>query len=193
MSLLSLVDSCELFACAAAVGAAFTAAAAVASAFREAATEATSDGDAGAVSVAATGDRSVSSAAGYAAESVASPAAVVVVIGDEDWEEAAMAIGALLLDALLVRREAGAEFVVYDVVVLVDATLHLGFPAPCEHGESGCCEEWGCDLGGASHDFPCGDRLAGARVESDTFAHGTLCEGAKLERPKIKFKKLAYF
>ncbi len=89
------------------MGSAF--AAAVASALGEAAAESSSDGDAGAVGVAATGDRGVASSADYAAEAVASPAAVVVAVGDEDGEEATVAVGALLLEALLIRREVGAE------------------------------------------------------------------------------------
>jgi hypothetical protein len=103
----------------------------------EGAAEASAAGDAGAIGVAATGDRSVSSAAGYAAETIASPAAVVVAVGDEDWEEAAVAIGSLLYP-LLIGGEIGAEAVVDDMVVLVDAALHLGLSAAGEHGEGGC-------------------------------------------------------
>ncbi|WP_433967611.1 hypothetical protein [Tunturiibacter gelidiferens] len=85
MSLLrSMIRRCCLFAGAATVGSAFAAAAAVTSALGEAAAEATSDGYTGAVGVAATGYRDVASAADYAAESVASPAAVVVAVGNKE-------------------------------------------------------------------------------------------------------------
>jgi hypothetical protein len=144
------------------VGSAF--ATAVASALGEAAAEAASDGDAGAVGVAATGYRGVASTADYAAESVASPAAVVVAVGDEDGEEATVAVGALLLEALLIRREVGAEFVVYDVIVLVDAALHLGLAAAGEEGECGCGQEWGGDVRRAFHrDRGCGAVLTQSR------------------------------
>jgi hypothetical protein len=43
----------------------------------------------------------------------------------------------LLLDALLVG-ETGAELVVDDVILLVDAALHLGLAAAVEEGECGC-------------------------------------------------------
>jgi hypothetical protein len=40
-----------------------------------------------------------------------------------------------------------AETVIDDVVVLVDAALHVGFAAAGEEGERGCSEERGGDLG----------------------------------------------
>jgi hypothetical protein len=51
-----------------------------------------------------------------------------------------------LLDALLVG-EIGAELVVDDAILLVDAPLHLGLAAAGEDGECGGGEEWGGDLG----------------------------------------------
>lgn len=117
----------------------------MAAAFGEAAAEAAAGGDAGAGGVAATGCGRVAASADYAAETVASPAAVVVVVGDEEGEEAAVAVGTLL-DALLVG-EIGAELVVDDAILLVDAPLHLGLAAAGEDGECGGGEEWGGDLG----------------------------------------------
>jgi hypothetical protein len=121
----------------------------VAAAFGEAAAEASASGDAGAGGVTAAGGRGVAASADYAAEAVASPAAVVVAVRDEEWEETAVAVGALL-DTLLVG-EISAELVVDYVVLFVDATLHLGLAAAGEHGECGCGKEWCGDLGGAAH------------------------------------------
>jgi hypothetical protein len=45
----------------------------------------------------------------------------------------------------------GAEAVVDDLVVFIDAALHLGLAAAGEHGESGCGQERGGDLVGAAH------------------------------------------
>jgi len=75
----------------------------------------------------------VGAAADLAAEGVASPSAVVIVIGEEG-NVAAVAVGSLLGLVGLVLAEA----VVDDVVVLVDAALHLGAAAPGEKGEGGC-------------------------------------------------------
>ena len=122
----------------------------MAAAFGEGAAEASAGGDAGAVDVAAGWVRGVGASADYAAEAEASPSAVVVAVGDDDGDEAAVAVGALLLRALLVR-EVGAELVVDDVVLFVDAALHLGLLAAGEDGERGCGEEWGGDLVGAAH------------------------------------------
>jgi hypothetical protein len=135
-----------LFAGAAAVAAAAFAAG-VAAVVGEGFPEASAGGYTGAVGVAASCDGSVSTTADDAAEAVAAPSAVVVAVGEEDGDEAAVTVGALLLDALLVGWEVGAELVVDDVVLFVDAALHLGFLAAGEEGESGCGEEWGGDLG----------------------------------------------
>jgi len=119
-------------------------AAAVASAFGEAAAEASADGDAGAVDVAAACGWDVAATADYGAKSVASRAAVVVTVEEVGGKEAAVAVGSsLLLGVVLV----GAEAVVDDVVLFVDAALHLGLLAASEHGECGGGEEWGGDLG----------------------------------------------
>ena len=115
----------------------------MAAAFREGAAEASAGGSGG---VAAAGHGGEGSSADGAAEAVASPAAVVVVVGDEDGDEAAVAVGVLLGLGLV-----GAEAVVYDFVVLVDAALHLWLAAAGEHGESCGGEEWGGDLVGAAH------------------------------------------
>jgi hypothetical protein len=130
----------------AAVGAAF--AAAVASAFGEAGAEASADGYAGAVCVASTTDGSVATTADYRAEAVSAPAAVVVAVEEIGGKEAAVAVGpSLLLGVLLV----GAEAVIDDVVLFVDAALHLGLLTAGEHGERGGCEEWRGDLSGTFH------------------------------------------
>jgi hypothetical protein len=117
----------------------------VTAAFGEAAAEAAAGGDAGAGGVAATGCRRVAASADYAAEAVASPAAVVVAVGDEEGEEAAVTVGTLLLYSLL--RLIGAEAIVDDLVVLVDAALHLGAAAAGEEGEGCGGQEWSGDLG----------------------------------------------
>ena len=127
-----------LLACASAVAAAFTAAA-VASTVGEDAAKASADGYAGAVGVAATGDWSIAATTHYAAEAIATPTTIVVAIGNEDGEEAAVAIGSLLLlYALLVSGKVGAELIVDDMVLFIDAALHLGFLAAGEHREGGC-------------------------------------------------------
>src|SRR5436309_2852465 len=108
----------------------------VAAAFGERADEAAAGG------VAATGRGGVGAAAGLAADGVAAPSAVVVVIGEEG-DEAAVAIGSLLGLAGLVFAEAVVDY----VVVLVNAALHFGAAAAGEEGEGGCGEEWGGDLG----------------------------------------------
>jgi hypothetical protein len=41
----------------------------------------------------------------------------------------------------------GAEAIVDDLIVFVDAALHLGLAAAGEDGECGGGEEWGGDLG----------------------------------------------
>ncbi len=78
--------------------------AAVAAALGEAAAEASAGGYAGAGGVAATGVRGVTASANYAAEAVASPSAVVVAVGDDDGDESAVAVGALLRDRVGWRR-----------------------------------------------------------------------------------------
>src|SRR5882757_10473641 len=105
----------------------------MAAAFGEAAAEAAAGRDAGAGRVAAAGCRRVAASADYAAEAVASPAAIVVVVRDEEGQEAAVAVRALL-DALLVGK-IGAELVVDDAILLVNAALHLGLAAAGEDGE----------------------------------------------------------
>ena len=120
----------------------FSCAPAVAAARGEAPAEASAGGYAGAGGVAATGCRGVSASPNYAAEAVTSPAAVVVAVGEDDGDESAVAVGALLREGL-----GGAEVVVDYVVLLVDAALHLGLAAAGEEGECGGGEEWGCDLG----------------------------------------------
>jgi hypothetical protein len=57
-----------------------------------------------------------------------------------------MAVGALRLDALLVGK-IGAELVVDDAILLVDAALHLGLAAAGEDGKCSGGEEWRGDLG----------------------------------------------
>ena len=118
----------------------------MAAALGEAAAEASACGYAGTGGIAATGCRGVTASANYAAKAIAPPAAVIVAIGDDDGDESAVAVGALLLGALLVR-EIGAEAVIDYVVLFVDAPLHLGLAAAGEEGECGCGEEWGGDLG----------------------------------------------
>jgi hypothetical protein len=135
-----------LFACAATVAAAAFAAT-VAAAFGERAAEASADRHTGAIGVAAASDRSVAATADQAAEAITAPSAIVVVVGDDDWEETAVAVRSLLLNALLVGWKVGAEAVVDDLVVLVDAALHLGFLAASEHRECGCGEKWSGDVG----------------------------------------------
>jgi hypothetical protein len=54
-------------------------------------------------------------------------------------------VGVLLLDSLL--RLIGAKAIVDDLVVLVDAALHLGAAAAGEKGEGCGGQEWGGDLG----------------------------------------------
>ena len=114
----------------------------MAAALGETAAKASAGGYAGAGGVTATGCRGVTASANYTAEAVASPAAVVVAVGDDDGDEAAVAVGALLGDGLV-----GAEAVVYYVILFVDAALHLGFAAAGEEREGGCGQEWGGDLG----------------------------------------------
>ncbi len=65
-------------------------------AFGEAAAEASAGSYAGAGGIAATGCRGVTASANDAAEAVASPAAIVVTVGDDDGDESAMTVGALL-------------------------------------------------------------------------------------------------
>jgi hypothetical protein len=67
------------------------------------------------------------------------------VVGEDDGNEPAVSVGVLLLDSLL--RLIGAEAIVDDLVVLVDATLHLGAAAAGEEGEGCGGYEWGGDLG----------------------------------------------
>jgi hypothetical protein len=118
----------------------------VAAALGEAAAEASAGRHARTGRVAASGRRGVTTSANYAAEAVASPASVVVAVWEDDRDESAVAIGALLGDRLI-----GAEVVVYYVVLLVDATLHLRLAATGENGK--CCggKEWCGDLSGALH------------------------------------------
>jgi hypothetical protein len=139
MILLSLLFE-GLLACAAAVAAAGTAA--VAAAFGEGAAEAASCGDAGAGGVTVTGCGSVTASADYAAEAEAAPSPVIVAVRNDDGEEAAVAVGALLRGGLV-----GAEAVVDYVILLVDAALHLGFAAAGEERECGRGKEWSGDLG----------------------------------------------
>jgi hypothetical protein len=117
-------------------------AAAVAAAFGEGTAEATSCSDAGAGGVAASGCGGVAASADCAAEAVASPAAVVVAVGNEEREEAAVAVGTLLCGGLV-----GAEAVVDYVILFVDAALHLRFAAASEERECGRGKEWSGDLG----------------------------------------------
>jgi hypothetical protein len=109
----------------------------VAAAFGEGAAEAAACG------VAAAWSWRVRAAADLAADAVAAPSSVVIVVGEEEREEAAVAVGALLGLVGLVLAEA----VVDDVVVLVDAALHLGTAAAGEEGEGGGGQEWRGDLG----------------------------------------------
>ena len=73
-----------------------------------------------------------------------------VAVRDKEGDKAAVAVGTLL-DSLLIGGQVGAELVVDDDVMLVDAALHLGLAAAGEHGECGCGKEWCGDLGGALH------------------------------------------
>jgi hypothetical protein len=132
---LSFTSSAAAVAAAAAV--AFPAAAGVAAAFGEGAAEASAGG------VAAARCWRVRAAADLATESVAAPSSVVIVVGEEEREEAPVAVGALLGLVGLVLAEA----VVDDVVVLVDAALHLGTAAAGEKRECGGGQEWCGDLG----------------------------------------------
>jgi hypothetical protein len=125
------------FAGSASVTATFAAATGVAAAFGEGAAEASAGG------VAAARCWRVRAAADLAAESVAAPSSVVIVVGDEEREEAAVAVGALLGLVGLVLAEAVVDY----VVMLVDAALHLGTAAAGEEREGGCGQEWCGDLG----------------------------------------------
>jgi hypothetical protein len=109
----------------------------VAAAFGEGAAEASAGG------VAAAWSWRVGAAADLAADAVAAPSSVVIVVGDEEREEAAVAVGALLGLVGLVLAEAVVDY----VVMLVDAALHLGTAAAGEKRECGCGQEWCGDLG----------------------------------------------
>ena len=111
-------------------------------AFGEAAAEASAGSYAGAGGIAATGCRGVTASANDAAEAVASPAAIVVTVGDDDGDESAVPVGSLLGGGLV-----GAEVVIDYVVLFVHAALHLGLATAGEDGEGGCGEEWSGDLG----------------------------------------------
>jgi hypothetical protein len=72
------------------------------------------------------------------AQAITAPTAVVVAVQREEGDEATVTVGALLLVGLVL-----AETVVYDVVVFVDAALHVGFAAAGEERQSSRCEQ-GC-------------------------------------------------
>ena len=97
--------------------------------------EASAGGDSGAVCVAMTFRWNVAAATNYAAETVASPAAVVVVVERDEGEEASASPRWLLLGLALGLISAKA--VVDDFVVFVDTALHLGLAATHRHGKGG--------------------------------------------------------
>src|SRR5260370_26441344 len=103
------------------------AAAGVAAALGEGAAESAAAG------VAAAWRWGVRAAADLAADGVAAPSAVVIVVGEEG-NVAAVAVGSLLGLAGLVLAQAVVDY----VIVLVDAALHLGAATAGEEGEGGC-------------------------------------------------------
>jgi hypothetical protein len=112
------------------------------SAFGEGAAEAAAEGSAGPGCVAAAEGWGGATTADYAADGVSSPASVVVVVGEKNGIGGA---GYGMLVGLAV-----AEAVVDDVVVFIDATLHLGLAAG-EEGQGGGCEQRCGNLGGTLH------------------------------------------